>query len=220
MCGRYGRRGNKQKIAEAFQVTGGLEETDFEETFDAAPGSVQPVVRMGGEGRTLEDMRWGFKLADRLLFNTRSEAVADAKFWRDRVKQRCIVPASMYFEWPDGAPKPKPKFEITTPGREYFGMAGVYGSWRNPKTGQWESTFSTFTSEPNSLIQKIHFRQPVILKPRDYQEWLEPSERFPSHLLRILPQEEMHMVQIASEADIPCAKQSRSTEPLLGSLFE
>jgi putative SOS response-associated peptidase YedK len=198
MCGRYGRRGSKQKVAEAFHVRHGLDETDFDETFDAAPGSIQPVVRMGDEGRTLENMRWGFKLADCLLFNTRSEGALTSKFWKDRVKQRCIVPASMYFEWPDGAPKPKPKFEITVPGAEYFGIAAVYGPWKNPKTDNWETAFSAFTSEPNSLIQKIHFRQPVILEPRDYQEWLDPSERFPSHLLRVVPEDRMRMIQIAS----------------------
>jgi putative SOS response-associated peptidase YedK len=47
MCGRYGRRGDKQKIAKAFKVKGGLEEADFEEEDDCAPGSIQPVVRTG-----------------------------------------------------------------------------------------------------------------------------------------------------------------------------
>ena len=28
-------------------------------------------------------MRWGFKLPDRLLFNARSEGIAQANFWKD-----------------------------------------------------------------------------------------------------------------------------------------
>ena len=44
MCGRYGRRGDQQKIAEVFHIKGSLEEVDFEETFDAPPASEQPVV--------------------------------------------------------------------------------------------------------------------------------------------------------------------------------
>src|ERR1700737_571440 len=68
MCGRYGRRGDKQKIAEAFHVKGGFYEVDFGEEFDCAPGSIQPVVWMNEEGeRTLGLMRWGFKLPKRLL---------------------------------------------------------------------------------------------------------------------------------------------------------
>jgi hypothetical protein len=48
MCGRYGRRGDKQKIAEAFHVKGGLDEVDFGEEFDCAP--IQPVVWLNEEG--------------------------------------------------------------------------------------------------------------------------------------------------------------------------
>jgi putative SOS response-associated peptidase YedK len=77
------RRGDKQKIAEAFHVTSSLEDLDFGETFDATPGSVQPVVYLSEAGeRELGIMRWGFKLPDRLLFNVRSEGVTVAKFWK------------------------------------------------------------------------------------------------------------------------------------------
>ena len=219
MCGRYGRRGSKQKIAEAFSISGNLEETDFEETFDAAPGSIQPVVRIGEDGRVLENMRWGFKLSDRLLFNTRAENVLDAKFWKDRVKQRCIVPVSIYFEWLNEASKPKPKFEITVSNRDYFGIAAVYGQWKNPKTDLCEATFSTFTTEPNALIQEIHVRQPVILEPRDYQEWIEPSERFPSHLLRIFPEDQMRMVQMVPKDLDQRYKPKKAGQLSMDSLF-
>jgi hypothetical protein len=68
MCGRYERRGDKQKIAEAFHVKGGLDEVDFGEDLDCAPGSIQSVVWMNEEGeRTLGLMRWGFKLPVHLL---------------------------------------------------------------------------------------------------------------------------------------------------------
>ena len=74
MCGRYKRKGDKQRIADAFHVNGSLEETDFGEDEDCAPGSIQPVVRVSAHGeRDLTLMRWGFKLPDRFLFNVRSE---------------------------------------------------------------------------------------------------------------------------------------------------
>lgn len=50
MCGRYKRKGDKQKIAETFYVNGGLEEVDLDEDNDCAPGSIQPVVLMNQEG--------------------------------------------------------------------------------------------------------------------------------------------------------------------------
>jgi len=221
MCGRYGRRGDKQKIAEAFHVHGGLEETDFEETFDAAPGSDQPVVVADHGERSLPLMRWGFKLADRLLFNIRSEGVMSANFWKDKfAATRCIVPASSYFEWQDCDTKPKPKYEIALPGREYFGIAGVWGLWKNPKTHDWERTFSTFTSEPNALIERIHIRQPVIIAARDFEEWLSPSERPPVHLLRVTPEEEMKMTLVNPERPEQFNIRGKTEMPATKGLFD
>jgi putative SOS response-associated peptidase YedK len=85
---------------------------------------------------------------------------------------------------------------VVVPGRDYFGIAAVWAPWKNPKTDQWEKTFSTFTSEPNALIEKIHIRQPIILSPSEYEEWLAPTERPPVHLLRVLPDEQMSMARI------------------------
>jgi putative SOS response-associated peptidase YedK len=210
MCGRYKRKGDKQRIADAFHINGSLEETDFDEDEDCAPGSIQPVVRVGDNGeRDLTLMRWGFKLPDRFLFNVRSEEVTTARFWKDKFSENlCIIPATSYFEWPDKAEKPKPTYEITMPGREYLGIAGVWAPWKNPKTYQWEKTFSTFTSEPNALIEKIHVRQPVILEPRDFKEWLTPTERLPVHLLRIVPEEEMLMTLVSAEKPVAQRKGS------------
>jgi hypothetical protein len=42
MCGRYERRGDKQKIAEAFYAKGGLDEVDFGEDFHCAPAQTNP----------------------------------------------------------------------------------------------------------------------------------------------------------------------------------
>jgi putative SOS response-associated peptidase YedK len=114
MCGHYGRRGDKQKIAEAFHVKAGLDEVDFGKGFDCAPGSEQPVVYINEDGeRAIGIMRWGFKLPDRLLFNARAQGVTGANVWREKFSNnRCIVPASSFFEW-KGKKAPKPKYEIT-----------------------------------------------------------------------------------------------------------
>lgn len=94
----------------------------------------------------------------------------------------------------------KPKYEFTLPGREPFGMAGVWKLWKNPKTNQWERTFAVITGEPNELMRPIHRRMTTFLEPRDYAEYLEPSERAPLHLLRILPSENMHVALVESSS--------------------
>jgi putative SOS response-associated peptidase YedK len=58
MCGRYKRKGDKQRIAEAFHIDGSLQETDFDEDEDCVTGSIQPVVRVNHYGeRDLTLMR-------------------------------------------------------------------------------------------------------------------------------------------------------------------
>ena len=65
MCGRYGRRGDKQHIAEWMQthntgVFDEFDETNLAPSFNVAPQSFQPVARLNGETgeRELTIMRW------------------------------------------------------------------------------------------------------------------------------------------------------------------
>lgn len=199
MCGRYRRKSDKQRIADAFDVTADLEDLDLSPEEDIAPGSMQPVVSINADGeRQIEFMRWGFKLPDRLLFNARSEGIDTAKFWKDAfLKGRVIVPADSIFEWkqmPKG--QKKPKYEFTLRGREPFGMAGLWKLWKNPKTEQWERTFAVITGEPNELMQPIHDRMTTFIEPRDYGAYLETTDRPPLHLLRIAPAHEMRATVI------------------------
>jgi putative SOS response-associated peptidase YedK len=199
MCGRYRRKSDKQRIADTFAVTAGLEELDLAPEDDIAPGSMQPVVSLNKDGeRQLELMRWGFKLPDRLLFNARSEGIDALTFWKDAfLKGRVIVPADAIFEWKE-MPKgqKKPKYEFTVSGQEPFGMAGVWKLWKNPKTDRWERTFAVITGEPNELMVPIHDRMTTFLQPRDYDEYLKATDRPPLHLLRIQPSDSMHATLI------------------------
>jgi putative SOS response-associated peptidase YedK len=212
MCGRY-EAGQKQKIAEAFHVSVMLDDVYFGQGVECAPGSVQPVIYMKDGERQVGEMRWGFKLPDRLLFNARSDTLATAPFWRERLQNRCIVPASSFFEWQKTAPEPRPKYKLTAKGRNVLGMAGLWGPWKNPKTDQWEDTFAIITSDPNSKMSEIHNRQPVILEPRDYAEWIAESERQPVHLLRILPDEDMTVIKLEKPSKETKAKPVKADEP-------
>jgi|KBSMisStandDraft_5_1062788.scaffolds.fasta_scaffold1123813_2 putative SOS response-associated peptidase YedK len=66
MCGRYGRRGDKQRIAEWMQthktnVFEEFDETNLAPSFNVAPQSFQPVVRLRpetGERKLIQLSRW------------------------------------------------------------------------------------------------------------------------------------------------------------------
>ncbi|MBN9616250.1 MAG: DUF159 family protein [Acidobacteriales bacterium 59-55] len=195
MCGRYGRRSDKQKIAEAFHSKPFADELSLAPDDDISPGKTEPVIRMDSESdRIIDLMYWGFKLPTRFVFNARSDSLLKNGLWKASFEERrCIVPADCFFEWKRIHKRDNPKYEITVPGREPFGMAGIWSVWKNPKDGNAMPTVAIITTEPNERMAEIHSRQPAILQPHEYEEWLSPSERPPLHLLRILPSEEMNI---------------------------
>jgi putative SOS response-associated peptidase YedK len=137
MRGRYKRKSDKQRIAEALHVTARLDESVFDEEDDISPQSTQPVVYLNQHGeRQIELMRWGFQLPDRLLFNARSEGIEQSTFWKDAfLGGRGLVPADAIYKSNQPARGKKTKYEITIPGHEPFAMAGVWKLWKHPKTG-------------------------------------------------------------------------------------
>jgi putative SOS response-associated peptidase YedK len=111
MCGRYYRKSDKQKIAEAFHAT---MVDDFPlppSDYNVAPTTMQPIVRANrdtGE-RELVQLRWGLipfftkQISDVMgisTINARAETVAKSHTYREPFKKRrCIVPASGFYEW-------------------------------------------------------------------------------------------------------------------------
>jgi putative SOS response-associated peptidase YedK len=106
MCGRYYRRSDKQRIAEAFSV--GELDINFvlaEWDFNVAPTTFQPVIREAREtgDREMVLMRWGLvpyfteQLSDVKgisTINARAESVLKSPTWRTPFKKRrCLVPA-------------------------------------------------------------------------------------------------------------------------------
>ena len=61
-------------------------------------------------------------------------------------------------------------------------------------------------------------RQPIILEPSEFEEWLSQSERPPVHLLRVMQEEEMRMTLLNPEQQLEI--KSRPKEPAMSSLFD
>ena len=60
-------------------------------------------------------------------------------------------------------------------------FAGLWDSWNSPE-GSLVKSCTIITTEPNELTGIIHNRMPVILHPRDYDKWLDPSPQTPDRL--------------------------------------
>ena len=198
-----------RRSREAFEVQAGLEETDFAPGDDLRPQSMQPVVYTNERWRAPDR-------DDALGVQTPRPSSLQCAFRRHRAarssgRMRFSPAALSHPAMPSSSGRrcrqgqKKPKYEITIPGQEPFGMAAVWKLWKNPKTDQWERTFAILTGDPNELIASIHDRMTTFLEPRDYEEYLAPSERPPVHLLRILPAEKMH-VQLVENSPITNAQ--------------
>jgi putative SOS response-associated peptidase YedK len=59
--------------------------------------------------------------------------------------------------------------------KKYFSFAGIYSEWKNPKNNKVIKSYAIITTFPNTLMQPIHNRMPVILKEEDEDEWLNPD---------------------------------------------
>jgi putative SOS response-associated peptidase YedK len=75
--------------------------------------------------------------------------------FRDAFKrQRCIVPASGYYEWlkkPDGK---QPYFMSAADGG-VLSFAGLWDRWKNPETGEPMTSFTIIVTNANTLTSTI-----------------------------------------------------------------
>jgi putative SOS response-associated peptidase YedK len=206
MCGRYFRKSDKQRIAEAFHL-GRVEDLPLESapSYNVAPTTMQPVIRNNrdtGE-REMVAMRWGMvphfakSLADFKGFSTinaQAETLLSKAMWRVPFqRRRCLIPADGFYEWKKLDQKTKQPYAFGMRSGEPFAFAGVWDAWKDPATEDWLQSFSVITTGPNELTVTVHNRMPVILEPTNYERWLGRAdvERPPVDLLRPYQADEM-----------------------------
>jgi putative SOS response-associated peptidase YedK len=120
------------------------------------------------------------------LINARAVGIeSKPSFKRPLRFQRCIIPASAFFEW-RGTPGAKVKNRIARADGEFFGFAGLYETWREQAGGGELTTCTIITTQPNKIVAPIHDRMPVILLPEDEDTWLDPDLREPEAVVGLL----------------------------------
>jgi len=174
----------------------------FAPSYNVAPQSVQPVVRLSRDSgeREIALLRWGlvpFWAKDAAIgystINARAEEAAAKPAFREAVRRRrCLVPADAFYEWQRLGARTRQPYAIGLRTGEPYAMAGLWERWQ-PREGAPLETFTILTTDPNELLIPIHNRMPVILEPRDYPRWLDSGDpaRPPVDLLRPFPAEKM-----------------------------
>ncbi len=213
MCGRYGRRADKQRIAEWFRThdTHVFNDSDLAPTYNAAPQSLQPVIRLNSETgkREIALMKWGlvpyWSKTVKLKYSTinaDADNLTTSGVWREPFKhRRCLVPADWFYEWAvvDGEKQAR---AFSLKNKSLFAFAGLWDRWKDKETGEVLESFAIVTIDPSEWMAKYHDRMGVIIEPKNYQRWLEPGEvhSLPFDLLRPYPEEDMQSWRVSDKA--------------------
>ena len=168
MCGRYYINDGDPVIAEIIaqveeQQPGAKGEMHTGEIF---PTNIVPVLT------AQEPMlaKWGFTKYNGKgrIINARCEtAVEKPTFRKPLLENRCLIPATNYFEWQKTGAQ-KQKTALMLPEKQPLFMAGFF---RREKDIPYP-VFVIMTREAGHTISHIHDRMPVILPRELHRQWL------------------------------------------------
>jgi putative SOS response-associated peptidase YedK len=129
--------------------------------------------------------------------------------------RRCLVAADGFYEWLK-TPAGKVPHYITHAGGEPIFFAGLWDCWRAGKEDA-RPTFTIMPTRPNELVQQIHSRMPVIVRPEHYDLWMDPNVTDPTKLAPIydpFPAEEMRAWPVSPRVNTPKNNDERLLEPI------
>jgi len=210
MCGRFVSASSPALLADRFavdEVDATVGETPSPD-YNVSPRRNVLVVREHDDHRVLSRLRWGLVpswakdpgIGDKMI-NARAETVAEKPAYRRAfAKKRCIIPADGFYEWkrgpaPAGGGKPiKQPYFIHRRDGEPLAFAGLWETWKVPEDldpalggpDGWLRSCAIVTGPPNSVLEPIHNRMPVVLPESAWAEWLDPDNHDVEALTRLL----------------------------------
>ena len=211
MCGRFTLTVDPSELKEQFADY--TFPKKFAPRFNIAP--TQPILAIPNDSKNRADFfAWGLipswakdpTIGQRLI-NARADTLAEKPSFRSGFKyKRCLILADGFYEWKTqpGSKTKIPHF-IFLRDHQPFGFAGLWDEWNSPDGGAIRSA-TIITTEPNELMATLHNRMPVILNPKDYEQWLDPSPRAPESLqplLKPFPAEKMSAHPVSTLVNTP-----------------
>jgi putative SOS response-associated peptidase YedK len=144
-------------------------------------GPTSPILGVSEDRhgrRTLGAYRWGLipwwakdPAAIKGTFNARGETVATKPMFQSAfTRSRILVPVDAFYEWKAGTPKQPYAFKRADGQPVVF--AGLRERWKgHDGTELRTATIITTRAGPD---MPIHDRQPVVLEPEAWEQWLDP----------------------------------------------
>lgn len=180
MCGRFYLDAPKDQLMAHYALQAVPD--DVSPRYNIAPSQDVLAVRALDENeRNLAYLHWGlipsWSKDDHphySMINARAETVASKPAYRSAFKhRRCLIPASGFYEWQPQADFKQP-YAISMKDDGVFSLAGLWEHWESTD-GKVIESCSIVVTEANAVLEPIHDRMPVIIEPKDYTTWLDPS---------------------------------------------
>jgi putative SOS response-associated peptidase YedK len=193
MCGRYRLTAKERWLSEFFKIP--AEDIEWAARWNIAPTDDVATVRQDRKEprRVFAKMRWGLvpywakdlSIGAKMI-NAVCETAAEKPAFRESMKRRrCLVPADGFYEWKKLGDKKKQAYNIGMKDDGLFAFAGLWDRWKDP-SGKPVESCTILTTDANALLKDIHDRMPVILKPEDYDLWLDPGLTDPKQVEQLL----------------------------------
>lgn len=212
MCGRFTLFSNYENIIERFHVESAFDVDEYQYSYNIAPSQTVVSVINDGTKNRMGYLKWGLipfwakdeKIGYKMI-NARAESLADKPSFRNAYKnRRCLIVADSFYEWRREGNQKTP-MRIKLKSGEPFGFAGIWEKWKSPEGNEIFSC-SIITTVANETMSSIHDRMPVILRPEDEQEWLNPDNHDAAYLnefLKPYDSSAMEAFEVSSEVNSP-----------------
>ena len=177
MCGRFTQKMSWREIHTLYRMPARTTPLNLRPRYNGCPTQDFAAVRLDGSERSVAKLRWGLvpswatdtKIGSRLI-NARSETVHRMPAFRAAFRRRrCLVPVNGWFEWRREESGKQPWFIAAEDGTP-LSFAGLWERWEH--NGESMETFTILTTAASSGLIAIHHRQPGIIEPEDFDEWL------------------------------------------------
>ena len=191
MCGRFTQQLTWRQIHDLYRVMGPSLSLNLQPRYNGAPGQDFAACRLEEDGNhAIAHLRWGLvpswakdgKMGTRLI-NARAETVhTEPSFDGAFRSRRCLVPASGWFEWQRTGHGKQPYYLTLADGLP-LSFAALWERWTRDSESVESFTIITTTAAPQ--LTDIHDRQPAIIDPDRFDDWLGPTSPAP-HLIELV----------------------------------
>ena len=183
MCGRYALSAEISEIAQEFS-TDIAPDRSLPADWNIKPTNDVYIIK----NQAIEIASWGMiapwsknddeaAKSQSSAINARSESVHEKPTFRSAFRSnRCLLPATGYYEWASelGKYKTKQPIYVSRDDEKLLAFTGIFQSWTSP-SGRVIQSVAIITREAVGQLALVHSRMPVFLPKQRWADWMNPK---------------------------------------------